>query len=124
MFIGTAFVAFAFGGMLSLFPAITCDYFGVKNLGVNYGLVFTAWGAGGVFGPLLGGIVRDLTGTYNVAFAVSATLSALGIILSIVTKAPDKARLQKKITAPAGLISCPHCGEGISLLLNAQKSMS
>ncbi len=121
LFIGTAFVAFAFGGMLSLFPAITCDYFGVKNLGVNYGLVFTAWGAGGVFGPLLGGMVRDATGAYGAAFAVSAVLSALGIIITTVIKPPNQAAA-KKDPVPVGLVACPHCGEGISLQLSAQKA--
>jgi OFA family oxalate/formate antiporter-like MFS transporter len=31
LFTETALVAFSFGGMLSLFPALTCDYFGVKT---------------------------------------------------------------------------------------------
>ncbi len=85
--IGTALVAFTFGGMLTLFPSITADYFGVKNLGLNYGLVFTAWGAGGVFGPLLGGLVRDLTGTYNIGYIVSAILSLVGAILCLIMPA-------------------------------------
>ncbi len=90
LFIGTSIVAFTFGGMLTIFPAITADYFGVKNLGVNYGLVFTAWGGGGVFGPLLGGIVRDMTGTYGIAYTVSAVLSVVGIILALTMKAPKE----------------------------------
>ena len=90
LFIGTSVVAFTFGGMLTIFPAISADYFGVKNLGVNYGLVFTAWGGGGVFGPLLGGIVRDMTGTYGIAYAVSAILSAVGIVLALTMKAPKE----------------------------------
>jgi MFS transporter, OFA family, oxalate/formate antiporter len=85
--IGTALVAFTFGGMLTLFPSITADYFGIKNLGLNYGLVFTAWGAGGVFGPLLGGLVRDLTGTYTIGYVVSAILSLVGAILCLVMPA-------------------------------------
>ncbi|MBS4031081.1 MAG: hypothetical protein KGZ63_06645 [Clostridiales bacterium] len=93
----------------------------MKNLGVNYGLVFTAWGAGGVFGPLLGGMVRDVTGTYGVAFAVSAVLSTLGIIITMIIKAPDKALAAKKVHLPAGLLNCPHCGEGISLQASTQK---
>ncbi len=88
LFIGTSIVAFAFGGMLTLFPAITANYFGTKNLGVNYGLVFTAWGGGGVFGPLLGGIVRDATGTFNVAYAISAGISVIAVILALVMKPP------------------------------------
>jgi MFS family permease len=55
--------------MLSLFPATTADYFGMKHFGVNYGMMLTAWGVGGVFGPLLGGIVRDVTGTYAISYA-------------------------------------------------------
>ena len=86
---GISVVGFTFGGMLTLFPAATGDYFGIKNLGVNYGLVFTAWGIGGVFGPLVGGLVRDMTGTYTLSYTISAGLSSLGAILSLLTKAPE-----------------------------------
>ncbi len=99
LFIATALVAFAFGGMLTIFPAITANYFGVKNLGVNYGLVFTAWGGGGVFGPLVGGIVRDSTGTFAVAYTISAVLSVIGIILSITMKAPTDIHEEEQATA-------------------------
>lgn len=89
LMMGISVVGFTFGGMLSLFPAATGDYFGIKNLGVNYGLVITAWGVGGVFGPLVGGLVRDLTGTYSLSYTFSAALSVLGAILSLLTKAPE-----------------------------------
>ena len=85
--VGTALVAFTFGGMLTLFPSITADYFGVKNLGLNYGFVITAWGAGGVFGPLLGGMGRDLTGNYGIGFTISAILSLVGAIISVLMPA-------------------------------------
>jgi len=90
LILGIAVVGFAFGGMLTLFPAATVDYFGVKNFGVNYGMVITAWGIGGVFGPLLGGIVRDLTGTYTISYMVSGVLSASGAILTFFTQAPTQ----------------------------------
>ncbi|SMP46744.1 L-lactate MFS transporter [Anoxynatronum buryatiense] len=85
---GVSVVGFTFGGMLTLFPATTVDYFGVKNFGINYGMVITAWGIGGVFGPLLGGIVRDLTGTYALSYVVSGVLSAAGAVMTLFTKAP------------------------------------
>ena len=88
LILGVSVVGFTFGGMLTLFPATTVDYFGVKNFGINYGMVITAWGIGGVFGPLLGGIVRDVTGTYGLSYVVSGVLSAAGAILTIFTKAP------------------------------------
>jgi OFA family oxalate/formate antiporter-like MFS transporter len=46
-------VGFCFGGFLALYPAITADYFGTKNIGANYGLMFSAYGAGGLLGPWL-----------------------------------------------------------------------
>jgi OFA family oxalate/formate antiporter-like MFS transporter len=49
-----AVVGFCFGGFLALYPAITADYFGTKNVGANYGLMFSAYGAGGLLGPWLG----------------------------------------------------------------------
>ncbi len=101
LFIGTALVAFAFGGMLTIFPAITANYFGVKNLGVNYGLVFTAWGGGGVFGPLVGGIVRDMTGTYGIGYTISAVLSIIGIILAVTMKAPKEIHEKAPVSAKA-----------------------
>ncbi|MBF0204088.1 MAG: OFA family MFS transporter, partial [Desulfamplus sp.] len=33
-----------YGGGLSLMPSFTADFFGAKNLGFNYGLVFIGWG--------------------------------------------------------------------------------
>jgi len=62
--LGSAMVGFNYGACLSLFPATTADYWGTKNLGFNYGILFTAWGVGGVFGPILAGKIADATGSY------------------------------------------------------------
>ena len=40
--VGVAF--WQYGGGLALLPALTADFFGSKNLGFNYGLVFLGWG--------------------------------------------------------------------------------
>lgn len=85
---GAAAVGFNYGANLSLFPSATADYFGTKNMGVNYGLVFTAWGVGGVFGGMVAGKIVDLTASYNMAFAVAAILCLCASGLTFVTKAP------------------------------------
>ena len=59
-----------YGGGLSLLPALTADYYGSKNLGANYGLVFLGWGIA-FFVPQLGGYLKDLTGSLDAAFYVS-----------------------------------------------------
>jgi len=51
--VGVCSVGFCFGGFLGLYPAVTADYFGTKNVGANYGFMFAAFGAGGLLGPWL-----------------------------------------------------------------------
>jgi OFA family oxalate/formate antiporter-like MFS transporter len=83
-----AVVGFCYGANLSLFPSTTAGYFGTKNLGVNYGLVFTAWGVGGVFGSLTAGSIVDRTGSYGVAYAIAAGLCLAAAALTFGTKPP------------------------------------
>ena len=48
---GLCLVAFGYGGYLALMPSFTADYFGPKNVGANYGLMFSAWGICGFIVP-------------------------------------------------------------------------
>lgn len=89
MALAAASAGFNYGALLSLFPSTTFDYYGTKNGGVNYGLVFTAWGVGGLFGPLLAGRVIDATGSYDMAYTISAILCLAAAGLSLITKAPE-----------------------------------
>lgn len=86
--LGTAVAGLSYGAIFSLFPAITADFFGIKNLGVNYGIIFTGWGVAGVIGPIIGGRVADLTGTYNVSYLVAGVMLVIGVLLVKLIKAP------------------------------------
>jgi MFS transporter, OFA family, oxalate/formate antiporter len=100
--IGSAIVGFSYGSCLSLFPSTTADHWGTKNLGLNYGIMFTAWGVGGVFGPILAGKVADASGSYSAAYTISAAMLIFAAILTFFTKAPIKKtaeRLQPAIAA-------------------------
>jgi len=88
--VGSAVVGFSYGACLSVFPATTADHWGTKNLGLNYGIMFTAWGVGGVFGPILAGKVADATGSYTTAYMISAALLIFAAILTFFTQAPEK----------------------------------
>jgi MFS family permease len=52
-----------YGGGFGTMPAFAADFFGPKWVGSIYGLMLTAWGFAGVFGPLLIAAIRQSTGT-------------------------------------------------------------
>jgi OFA family oxalate/formate antiporter-like MFS transporter len=79
-----------YGGGLALMPSYTADFYGPKNLGFNYGLVFIGW-ALGAFMPRLAGIIRDATGSFNIAFYLSAAFLIAAIVLAFITKRPKHA---------------------------------
>lgn len=68
------------GGWLAIAPAATAFFFGTKDYARNYGLVFTAYGAGALIGNLMAGLVKDFLGSYMMIFPIVATLSIVGMI--------------------------------------------
>lgn len=101
--LGSAVVGFSYGACLSLFPSTTADYWGTKNLGLNYGIMFTAWGVGGVFGPLLAGKIADMTGTYNMAYLIASSLMIFAAALTFITKAPER-KLEEELIKEGELV--------------------
>ncbi|MGE3511965.1 MAG: OFA family MFS transporter [Vicinamibacterales bacterium] len=75
-------VYWCYGTQLSLFASTTADFYGTRHLGLNYGILFTAWGAAGTLGPAIAGGVFDAFGNYAYAFfsASAFTLIALGAL--------------------------------------------
>ncbi|HEY5912060.1 MAG TPA: OFA family MFS transporter [Verrucomicrobiae bacterium] len=84
----SAFTGLCYGTIFTLFPTATADFYGVRNLGVNYGFVFSAFGVAGTLGPILGGWVRDHYGAYGRSFTISAILLLVGAALALTLKAP------------------------------------
>ncbi len=86
---GVALVGFTFGGMLTLLPSITGDYFGIRNFGVNFGMMLTGSGLGGLLGPLVGGLVRDTTGTYTLSYVAAVIFCAIGAAIVLRIRPPQ-----------------------------------
>jgi OFA family oxalate/formate antiporter-like MFS transporter len=80
--IGASLVGFNYGGCFALFPSATADLFGSRNLGSNYGWVFTSYGIAGVVGIATGNAAYTLTGSYFTAFAIAAGLCVLSAVLA------------------------------------------
>jgi OFA family oxalate/formate antiporter-like MFS transporter len=88
LFLAVGIAYWQYGGGLALMPSFTADFFGPKNLGFNYGLVFMGWGMG-FFMARLGGTIKDVTGSLNYAFYLSALVLILAIVVCKLTKRPS-----------------------------------
>ncbi len=86
--IGIALVGSSFGGYLAIYPAVTADYYGTKNSGINYGLVFTAYGVGGLLSNIFAPRIKEITGNYNAAFIITAALCLIAMLIVLLLKPP------------------------------------
>ena len=72
--------------VLSSIGVLRADLYGTRNLGLNYGLLFTAWGAAGILGPLIGGRVFDSFGDYRYAFYAASALAIVAFVSLMLVK--------------------------------------
>ncbi len=86
--IGVFAVYYCYGTLLAVFAATSADFYGTKHLGVNYGLLFLAWGIAAVAGSQLAGFVYDTFGNYQYAFFGAAVLSIASLLCLFAAKNP------------------------------------
>ena len=88
--ISITLITFCFGGSAGIYPVITADYFGVKNVSANHGAVLVGYALSALFFPLI--IRATTTGMGKfAALAVSALLGAVLIVLLKTLKSNQKA---------------------------------
>jgi OFA family oxalate/formate antiporter-like MFS transporter len=98
-------IGFNFGGNFALFPAATADLFGNRNLGSNYGWVFTAYGVAGIAGPLLAGYFKDAaTGAgqpvvWMAPFLIAGSACLVGAIIMALMRPPGTP-VSREVLAP------------------------
>jgi MFS transporter, OFA family, oxalate/formate antiporter len=78
-----ALVLFNYGGSSGLMAPFVGDVFGLSRVGSIYGLMLTAWGLGGVIGPLLIAEMREATGSYDGALWVLAGCMPPAAVLAL-----------------------------------------
>ncbi len=79
------FIGFNYGTNLSLFPSFAKDLWGLKNFGMNYGLLFSAWGIGAFVLVRLAEMLKVSTGSFTTGFAVAGVMLAIGGLLTAYT---------------------------------------
>jgi len=86
----TCAIFFCFGGNFSLFPTATTDLFGSKNLGPNYGMVFTAYGIAGFLGATMTLPIVEAFGSYLILYIVMGLMSVGAAVLAYLIKPPTR----------------------------------
>jgi OFA family oxalate/formate antiporter-like MFS transporter len=87
-----ALVGANYGANLAVIPAMMKDFYGAKNLAMNYGVVYTAWGLGGFMVSQLGSTIKDIYGSYDYAYALAAAMLIVGTGLMIFLKSPQTSK--------------------------------
>lgn len=100
LFVSVFLIGYCYGSQLAVFPSATADFFGVRNLGNNYGVVVTAWGTAGIIGPMLGGWIYDAAKSYESAFRIAALLALLAALLVSTVKPPRPPKRSEPATMP------------------------
>lgn len=95
LMMGAAIVTFTYGGSFAVYPSAVSDYYGKENFGRNYGILFSAWGLGGVLGPLFAGKIVDMFGNYDIAYLIAASLSLLSAGIGVKFYLNEKKNRQK-----------------------------
>jgi MFS family permease len=83
-------IGFNYGANLCLFPAFAKDLYGLKNFGMNYGILFTAWGVGGFVLSRVQQMLKASSGDFGSSFLLGAALLGLGAGLTLMIEKPKK----------------------------------
>jgi OFA family oxalate/formate antiporter-like MFS transporter len=82
-------LAFFYGGTLGTFPALSTDYFGIKNAGINYGFIMIGFGLASLLCPVLIKAVQGTSLGVALSFVIAGVACVLGLILLSRLKSPD-----------------------------------
>lgn len=104
--VGAALTGLFYGALFAVFPSTVLERYGVKNYGSNYGLLMTAWGTGGVIGPMVAAAVVDAakasgvdpSKAYVPAYYIAAALCVVAILVSLTVR-----RAKEPASAPPAL---------------------
>ena len=89
-------VYWCYGTQLSVNGSAASDFWGTKNAGINYGLLFTAWGVAGIIGPRIAGVLYDKYHNYQAAFYAAAALAAVALLCELLVRRPAVVRVSDR----------------------------
>lgn len=91
-------IAFCFGGNITVFPAITGEFFGIRNQTKNYGIIYQGFG----FGPIVASAIASVTGGFTAAFAVVGLMCIVSIVIVLLlSRETEPKKAAKKLNYSA-----------------------
>ena len=76
-------MVFNYGTNLSLFPSFAKDSWGMKNFGMNYGILFSAWGIGAFVLVRVSEMLKVKTGSMDSSFIAAGVLLLVGAMMAM-----------------------------------------
>lgn len=87
-FLAACLFGFGLGGVLTLLPVAWADYFGRANFGAIRGVALSAQVLSQAAGPLIAGVLHDVTGDYRSALHAFAALAFLSAAVALAARRP------------------------------------
>ena len=87
----TLLLGLGYATTFALFPVVVAAGFGTRYLGINYGMVFSAFGLGAIT-SLIGSRLLDTTGSFTPAFLLAGGTTVVGLILILILRIKLKVR--------------------------------
>ena len=78
------------GALQTCLPVAWADYFGRRNFGAIRGVALTIQVTAQAIGPLLSGVLRDWTGSYDASHMTFATLAGSAVLVALLIKPPKQ----------------------------------
>jgi len=99
-------IGFNYGANLALFPSFSKDLWGMKNFGVNYGILFSAWGVGGFVMSRVSQSLKAIQGSFTAPLIAAAALLVIGAVsILFIDDKKDKARRELALKPAAGVMN-------------------
>jgi len=78
---GLAASGLNYGSNFVTYASDVSSFWGIGKLDIIYPLISLAYGIAGFIGPVIGGLIRDSTGSYNVAIILGVIICSTGIFV-------------------------------------------
>ncbi|HTW52822.1 MAG TPA: MFS transporter, partial [Stellaceae bacterium] len=88
-YLAAGLFGFGVGGILTLLPIAWADYFGRASFGAIRGVALSAQVIAQAVGPMISGVLRDGTGSYQLSLTVFAALGVLGVVAALAARRPQ-----------------------------------